>query len=133
MKSLLRNIFINFLCLFSVSEFTKSINYSHDYVILFSAAFYLTVFNLLIKPLLNLLLLPINLITLGAFRWIINVLVLLLVTLFVPGFKITGFAFPGLSLSGFVIPPISLSFIWSMVLVSFLIELSSSIINWIFK
>jgi len=93
----------------------------------------LSIFNLLIKPLLNLLLLPVNLLTLGAFRWVVNVVTLFLVTLFVPGFRITNFSFVGLSFSGFVIPAFNLSFFWSLILVSFLIEILFGFINWIFK
>jgi len=47
--------------------------------------------NLLIKPVVLLLTLPINLITLGLFTLVINGLMVLLVTLIVPGFKVDNF------------------------------------------
>ncbi|NCN59271.1 hypothetical protein COT03_00515 [Candidatus Shapirobacteria bacterium CG07_land_8_20_14_0_80_39_18] len=133
MKNFLRHIFINFFCLFLIAKAIGAISFSENSLILISAAICLTLFNLLIKPVLNLLLLPINMLTLGAFRWVTNVLVLYLVTLFVGGFKILMFTFPGLSTAGFVIPAIHFSFFWSLVLVSFLIEIIESVLGWIFK
>lgn len=133
MKTFLRNIFLNFLSLLLISKLTSAINFADNFVILFWAALCLTLFNLLIKPLLNLLMTPINLLTLGAFRWVINVIVLFLVTIFVPGFKIVGFSFNGLSLSGFVIPSFHLSFFWSLVLVSFIVEVISGMFSWLLK
>ena len=133
MKAFIRNIFVNFFCLFLIAKLFSAISYSDNFVTLFWAAACLTAFNLLIKPILNLLLMPINLLTLGAFRWIVNVVVLFLVTLFVTNFKITNFSFSGLTISGFVIPQIHFTFFWSLVLVSFLIEALNAFLNWIFK
>jgi len=132
MKSFLRRILINFLAFFLIAKLTGGINFQENYLILFSAAFFLTILNLLVKPLLNLLLMPINLLTLGAFRWVVNVVVLFLVTLFVAEFKISGFVFPGLTFAGFVIPSINFSFFWALILISFLVEIFYGFIAWIF-
>ncbi|MFA6814466.1 MAG: phage holin family protein [Candidatus Pacebacteria bacterium] len=51
----------------------------------------LGILNSLIKPLLILLTLPINLLTLGLFSIVINVFILYLAANIVPGFKIDGF------------------------------------------
>lgn len=131
MKSFFKSIFLNFLTLLLISKLIGGISFKENYLVLFWAALFLTLLNLLVKPLLNLLLMPINLLTLGAFRWVVNVLVLLLVVFFVTDFKIIGFSFLGASFAGFVVPAISLSFFWALVLVSFLIEIILSILNWI--
>lgn len=133
MKSFIKSVLINFISLFFISQTVGGINYSQKALVLFWASLYLSVFNLIIKPLLNLLLMPINLITLGAFRWIVNVIVLFLVTFFVSDFRIVGVSFPGLTFSGFVIPPVNLSFFWSLILLSFAIEAIYSIFSWLIK
>lgn len=133
MKSFVRGILVNFLALFFISQTIGGIVYSQQIIILFWASLYLSIFNLIIKPLLNLLLMPINLLTLGAFRWVINVIVLFLVTLFVNDFQIVAINFSGTSFGGFVIPSISLTFFWSLILISFIVETVSSIINWFLK
>jgi len=54
-------------------------------------ALILGVLNITIKPILVLLTLPLNLLTLGLFSFIINAALLLFVASFVEGFTITGF------------------------------------------
>lgn len=54
--------------------------------------------NLVVKPLLLLITLPINILTLGLFTFVINALLLMLVSRLVDGFTITGFL-PALLLS----------------------------------
>jgi putative membrane protein len=131
MKGILRNIFLNFLTLLLIAKLIGAVTFKENYLVLLWAAFFLTLLNFLVKPLLNLLLMPINLLTLGAFRWVVNVLVLLMVVILVSDFKIIGFSFPGANFAGFVIPPIILTFFWALILVSFLIEILSSLLNWI--
>lgn len=55
------------------------------------AAVVLGVINALIKPVLLILTLPINILTLGLFTFVINALVIILTANLVPGFKVDGF------------------------------------------
>lgn len=55
------------------------------------AALVLGLLNIFIKPLLILLTLPINILTLGLFTLVINALMIMLVSAIVPGFKVEGF------------------------------------------
>ena len=55
------------------------------------AAFVIGLVNIFIRPLLLLLTLPINLLTLGLFTFVINALMCLLVAKLVPGFTVNGF------------------------------------------
>ncbi len=133
MKAFSRQILINLLAFILIAKITGAVVFGENYVILSWAAFFLSVLNLLVKPILNLLLTPINLLTLGAFRWVVNVLVLFFVTILVSEFRVVGFTFPGYSLAGFVIPQIHLTFFWALILVSFLLELFSAGLNWLFS
>lgn len=47
--------------------------------------------NMFIKPILLLLTLPLNILTLGLFTFVINAFLILLVSSLVPGFKVSGF------------------------------------------
>lgn len=51
----------------------------------------LGVVNAILKPILVILTLPINILTLGLFTLVINALLVLLVSAFVPGFHVDGF------------------------------------------
>ncbi|OGK37916.1 hypothetical protein A3F03_01160 [Candidatus Roizmanbacteria bacterium RIFCSPHIGHO2_12_FULL_41_11] len=50
----------------------------------------LSFINTFIKPILNLLALPFNIITLGLFSLVVNGFLILLISRFVPGFKVDG-------------------------------------------
>ncbi|MCL4419245.1 phage holin family protein, partial [Patescibacteria group bacterium] len=93
----------------------------------------LTLTTLIIRPIINILLLPINLITFGLFRWVGYAVTLYLVTLIVPGFKLLNFAFRGYSSYWFNIPAISLTGVLSFIAFSFLISLVASLGYWILK
>ena len=54
-------------------------------------AFVLGIVNAVIKPIIVILTLPINIITLGLFTFVINAALLMLVDRIVPGFKVEGF------------------------------------------
>ena len=51
----------------------------------------LSLVNIFIKPILHILALPLTLITLGLFSFVISGLLVLLVDMLVPGFKVEGF------------------------------------------
>jgi len=55
------------------------------------AALVLGVINVFIKPLLIILTLPINILTLGLFTLVINALVIMMASGITPGFKVNGF------------------------------------------
>jgi putative membrane protein len=133
MKKIIKLWFIYFVSLVIICEALPSLRIADGYLTLVKAAIALSFFDFLIKPIVKLLLLPINILTLGIFRWIINVLVLYLTTILVPHFQINPFLFPGFQSNGLVLPSFSLSLFWSYIFVSFLLDLISSIIRWLIK
>lgn len=56
-----------------------------------AASVVLGLVNLIVRPIVRLLTLPLTLITLGLFGWVINALMLWLVSALVPGFQVNGF------------------------------------------
>lgn len=133
MKSIIRNIVLNSFCLWIISSVSGAVNFSNKLEVLIFASISLAIVNLLVKPLLNLIFLPLNLITLGTFRWVVNIMVLFLVTVLVPGFHIQDFVFSGLNFAGFVIPAIKFNVLLSFLAVSFLLSILSDMIYWLFK
>jgi len=130
-KKYLRLFLINLVSFWLVAKLIEGVGYSGGFQTLAWAALALMIVNLTVKPLINLLLLPINLITLGAFRWLVNVLALYLVTLVVPQLKISAFLFPGFNYQGFIIPPVYLAIFWVLVIASFLISLITGFFLWL--
>ncbi|MCX6795692.1 MAG: phage holin family protein [Candidatus Falkowbacteria bacterium] len=99
MKILLRwlfNALVVLLASFVLSGITVANFYSALIVVLF-----LGIVNAVIRPIIILLTLPINILTLGLFTLVINSLLVLLVASVVKGFSVAGFL-PALSLSLFL-------------------------------
>lgn len=84
-----------------------------------------------VKPFLNILLLPINLMTLGLFHWVASAGLLYLVTLAVPGFTISQFNFQGFYSAPIVIPAINLTGVIAFIAVSFFISFINSFLYWL--
>ena len=133
MKRIFRSILINAAAIWLISQVVTGIVLERGIETLLVAAFALGMINLLIKPVINILLLPINLITLGTFRWLVNVASLFLVTVIVPDFKIVSFQFIGLTYKGIIVPALSLNLLFSFVVISFLISLVTSFLYWLLK
>lgn len=93
----------------------------------------LAIATLIIKPVINILLLPLNLITFGLFRWVGYAVALYVVTLIVPGFKIMDFVFKGLNTYWLAIPSVTLHGILAYIVFSFIISITSSILDWLLK
>lgn len=132
-KKHFRFFVFNLAALWLVTQFLEGASFVGGYQTLVLATIALTLVNLLVKPLIKLLLLPINLITLGAFRWLVNVIALYLVTLLVPQFKISAFVFPGFFYQGFSVPSIHLGTFWVYVLASLFLSLTTSFLFWLTK
>lgn len=93
----------------------------------------LMVSTLVVKPLINMLILPINLVTFGLFKWVSSVVALYVVTLVVPGFEITNMVFAGYSGQWIDIPSFNFTGIIAFIAFSFAISLFSSVMHWLVK
>lgn len=133
MKSLIKIYLISTLALFFASRFFDGIILEKGLESLALAGLGLAVISLLVKPLINLLLLPLNLITFGLFRWVSSAIALYLVTLVVPGFKIIGFSFAGFPSRWLDIPAFSLGGFFAFIAFSFAISVLASLVHWLVK
>jgi putative membrane protein len=88
--SLLIRWILNTLALLLVATVVPHFSY-RSWVSLAIAAAVLGLLNLIVRPVLFLLTLPITLITLGIFTIVLNAIMLELTDFFVPGFEIDGF------------------------------------------
>lgn len=133
MKTVLRHYIVDTFCLYLVSTLFSGIIFENGLITLLLTGVGLTIATLLIKPLINILLLPINLITFGVFKWISSAIALFLVTLVVPGFKIVAFIYPGLTTLWFDIPQINLAGILAIIAFSLIISFFGSLMYWLMK
>lgn len=118
MKKFIKDIIISALTLAILAYFLPTVNYL-NLTTLILAAIVLTVLQKILKPILKVLFLPINVVTLGLFSFVINVILIWLVTFLVPGFQILPMTIFGMNLNTFL----------SLLLISFFISLIQSIIS----
>jgi putative membrane protein len=90
MKSLLVHLVVSALLLWLVSQFVIGVHFTGFGAALL-AALVLGIVNFLVRPILILVTLPITILTLGLFLIVINALMLMLTSAFVPGFKVDNF------------------------------------------
>ena len=132
-KKHLRSYAFNTLALWFVAYLIEGVVISGGAKAFFLTGLALTLVNLFVRPLIKLLLLPVNLLTLGAFRWLVNVIALYLVTTLVDQFQIKAFVFEGYNYQGFIIPEMNISIFWAYVISSFMISFITSFIYWLIK
>jgi len=92
---MLRRLFqtwaFNIAAIFVASVFIDGISYTHDFWILVLAGLVFGLVNLLVKPIVKLLALPLIVLTLGIALFFINLLMLYITAWIVPGFTISSF------------------------------------------
>ena len=125
MKRILRHFVIDSVSIFLVSSIASGMVFEKGIETLL-----LTGLGL---PIINILLLPVNLITFGLFRWVAAVAVLYIVTMVVPGFKIVSFDFGGYTSLWIDLPVIAFAGFLAVVAFSFLHSIISSFIYWLIK
>lgn len=88
--SLLINWIVSALVILVVSYLLPGVHVQ-DFLTALAVALVLGVINAIIKPIVIILTLPINILTLGLFTFVINAFLILLVSALVPGFSVNGF------------------------------------------
>lgn len=114
----IKAVIITLISIFLLAWLVPSITYN-SWATLIVASIVLTFLQKIVRPILKILFLPINIITLGLFSWIINVMILWLAMLIVPGFHI----------NSLIIGSFHLGAILSLLLISFALSLFESLID----
>ncbi len=129
MKYLVRVFLFNVFALWFTNQLFPPFRIDGSWQSIFLAGFILSILMLIVAPLLRILFIPINIITFGLLSWLINVIVIYLLTIFVPQVDITPWMFPGLVWSGFVIPPMYINYTIALVVSSLLVTFFSNLLH----
>jgi len=114
----IKAILITSISIFLLAALVPAISYT-NWGTLIVASIVLTILQKVVEPVLKILFLPINIITLGVFSWVINLLIMYLAVLLVPGFHI----------NNLIIGSYHLGSIFTLLLVSFALSLVESVID----
>jgi putative membrane protein len=133
MKNILKHYIIDTISLYLISQAVSGMVFENGITSLLLAGLGIMLTSFIVKPIINLLILPLNLLTFGLFRWLSSAITLFIVTMVVPGFKIYNFMFSGFSSPWIDIPKLTLLSPLSFIAFSFLITFVTSIIYWLIK
>lgn len=133
MKSIIRSLLINSGGLWLTSQIIPAFIIKDGLKGLFLGALAFMLANILLVPLIKVLLLPLNILTLGLFAWLANVLALYFLMIFVPQFQLAPYHFPGFTYSGFVIPSADLTTFQVAIVVSLFMGITIHLSKWLIK
>ena len=97
------------------------------------ATLVLVFLNVFIKPIIRLLLLPVNLITLGAFRWLIGVIVLYLFAWLSPNTSIVGFNLHSMPFLGVILQSLNIGRFIATVITAATLSFIQTLLFWLVK
>ncbi|MBI4708639.1 MAG: phage holin family protein [Candidatus Portnoybacteria bacterium] len=111
--SFIIRILANSLAIYLIAYLIKGVDFDGGWKMLLLAGFVLSLINIVIKPIVKFISLPLIILTFGVFSLVINILMLWLLTKIIPDLSISGI----------------MAFIWSTIIVSAV----NIIINWLAK
>lgn len=133
MKKLIRHYAIETYGLWLVTQIASGLVFDKGIQTLLIAGVGLTIASLVAKPVINLLLIPLNLVTFNIFKWVSSAIVIYLVTLVVPGFRVAAFIFDGFTSRWIDIPQLHFQGILAYVGFAFTLSLITALIHWLAK
>lgn len=131
MKTLLRYFLINLSSLYATTRLLPGLTYTGGVKSLIIGAIVFMLINWILVPFLKILFLPLNLLTVGLFAWLINVMALYALTTVVSDFQLLPYTFQGLYIGGFNIPAMDLSPFLVAIAASFIIGVITHFLQWL--
>lgn len=133
-KALLRNIAIYMYILFALPKIMPGgAHVEGGFFTFLMGGIALALLFGVLKPILGLISLPANVLTLGLFSLFVNALILYLVTIFVNDISITKFEYPRTELSGFVIPKLAFNTFFAYIYAAAIVSGINGVVQWMRK
>lgn len=133
MKTIIRAVAIYTLSLFLLPYLIPGIKIEGGFLTLIIGGASLAFLFLTIKPILNIITLPVNMLTLGIFSIFTNALILYILTIFVIDISILPFTYPKTEILGFVIPRLEFNTFFAYIYTSFVLSCIDSFFSWLVK
>lgn len=122
MKKILKFTLLLTFSLITVNQLWRNLSFENIPWTIVKVAFVLSLFEVILKPIIKILLLPINIFTLGTFRIIINTFGLYLVTFIFSDFQIQNINYPSTNFWGIQIPQLTFNNFFAYLITSLTIS-----------
>lgn len=133
MKTLFRSIALNALSLFFLSQLISGVKIYGGVLTFIVGGFALSLMGVILKPILKLITLPLNIVTFGATSFLINVVILYILTILIPQISINAFIFKGVSILGFIVPKVSFNTFFAFIAAGLLLSGIGFFLDWLTK
>lgn len=120
------------LCLHFLTLIVPAFRINGPWYDIFYSSFILTLLLIIFKPIINLIMLPLNILTLNLSSWILNILIFYLWTRLVPNISISAWEFQGIKMGIISLSPMDFPYITTLIIVSILFILLLQLTNWLF-
>ena len=131
MKHVLKKYFVILSSLYIVREMYSGLSIAGGWQGICYGAFLLGILLYLLKPIVSILLFPLNFLTLNLTSWLTHIIIVSLWVIFTPYVTVTAWQFTGGNIGPVVISPFFLGYWQSVVALSLLIILVTRFINWL--
>lgn len=133
MRELFKKIALNSFSLFLVSLLFSGLTISGGFINFLIAGGLLALFSIILDPIVKVVTLPFNILTLGLLSFLTVLVALFALTIFYPNVAVNAFTFNGFSLLGLSIGKIAFSRFLSFVVISATIYFTNKLIAWVFS
>ncbi|MBU4016353.1 phage holin family protein [Patescibacteria group bacterium] len=133
MKAITRAAVIYSLTLYFLPMLIPGLKITGGFLTFLMGGIALALMFLILKPILNIISFPINLVTLGLFSILTNAFILYLLVLFVSGISIVPFNYPPSEVLSFAVPKISFPLFFAYIYTAFMLSFIDSFLSWLIK
>jgi len=131
MKGLLKRFLFYTIALFITTQLLSGFRLTGGVQTYIVTGIILSLMMLILKPVLQFLSMPLNLITFGLTSFLVNAIILFLLTALAPQVTIQAFSLPGITFLGFAIPAIALNKWFAYLVASIVLSGVYSLLIWI--
>ncbi len=133
MRTVLRSIGIYLLALYFIPQIVPGFTIEGGFTTILIGAVVLALMFLILKPILNIISFPVNMLTLGLFSIITNAFIVYLLTILVSNITVQPFTYPKAHISGFITPVISFNTFFAYTYSAFILSCINSGVRWLIK
>ncbi len=119
MKYFIKTWMFYMVAIWIIKELIPAFTVSGGWVNILTAGGILAFLMLFIRPVIKILFIPINFLTLGLISWVVNVIVIYLLTLMAPHVSIAPWVYHGWNWQGFIIPSTTIPYLATIIIVTF--------------
>ena len=133
MKHMLRVYLSSLISLWIVSMVYPPFALPQKLTMILEASLVYSLLRLFVEPLITILFLPIQFLTLGFLSWVRHVVLFYVLTLLVPTIMIRQWTFPEISWIGFVVPSIHISYFIALTSSSIFVTILYRLAQWLYE